>query len=258
MALAANSRGAGSTNTGGQSTLAITPASNSAAWPGSMMFLTTATDNAGASGTNPFTGGSITDSLGNIWTVIDSQTNSAGGVANDGVTLMTFYCYPKRGLTTADTITITYTVTTVARAWTLTEVTCAAGKYVLNIGNGGNATGNSTAPSASNPGANVIGDIVMGCAGGQDNNAITADSDVTGGSWSTQQTSGVGVGAAGMEIASQNKVVTATTAQTYNLTITSALWVCFIRTFRETNLPAYLTRHDTPPIHTTINHAAVL
>lgn len=233
MALTANSRGSGSTNTGGESTLAITPASNSGIWPGSMMYLAVACDNSGASGTSPLN--TVTDSLGNTWDFDTNSVNSAGNVANDGVVMIVYSCLPRNALTTADTITVDFGgITTVARAWTLTEITCAANKYIARVaGAGGTAMGNSTTPSVTAAGAHAVGDCVLGFMTAQGNAAITADSDTVGGNWSTQQTSGVGVGAAGTEIASQNKVVTATTAQTYDTVITSALWIARMRVVRE-------------------------
>lgn len=246
MALTATNRGSGSTNTGGQNTLTITPGSNSAA--GSLLVLAVAYDNAGASGTDPITtafataGFAVLDSTGNDWNAKDRGINSPGSAANDGVVLRTFYCWAKFPLTTSDSLTVSFNaVTVVARAWTLTEVTCAAGKYVADLGVPIAAQGTSTTPSNTSSSA-TTGDIVFGCMGAQGNAAITADSDTTNGNWSTQQTSGVGVTTAGMEIASQNKVVTGTGTQTYNLTITSAVWSTFTRVFRETTLPTYLTR----------------
>lgn len=220
MALTGTDRGSGSTNTGSQSTLVVTPASNLAA--GSLAVLCVAYDNSGTLGADPFASISDNSGAGNTWTSRQAPLNDPGA-ANAGHVLRIFTCRLKAALTTSQSITVDFGgVTTVARSWTLMEVTGAAGMGAI-YQTGANGTGSSTTPSITS-GSITNGDMIIAAMGAEGNAAITGDSDVSNGSWSTQQTSGVGTTNAASEISSQRKVVTGNGAQTYNLTITSADW----------------------------------
>jgi hypothetical protein len=220
MALSGTDRGSGSTNTGSQSTLVVTPASNLAA--GSLAVLCVAYDNSGTLGADPFASISDNSGAGNTWTSRQAPLNDPGA-ANAGQVLRIFTCRLKAALTTSHSITVDFGgIVTVARSWTLMEVTAAAGKGAV-YQTGGNTTGSSTGPTITS-GSITSGDMIIGAMGAEGNAAITGDSDTSNGSWSAQQTSGVGTTTGGSEISSQRKVVTGTAAQTYNLTITTADW----------------------------------
>lgn len=230
MALTGIDRGVGSRNTGGESTYAISPSGTIAA--GSRAVLFVAYDNSGASGADPYS--AISDNLGNPWNKVFAQLRTPGSAANDGLVLAVFDCLVATPITTSDTITVSFGgTTTVARAYALHEITAAAGSYAArHVGTLQNAAGASTTPSlttASIP----SGDLLVAAMGAEHNSAITADSDVSNGTWSTHQTSGVGVTTAGMEISSQRKPITGTGTQTYNLTITSADWASLAFAYRE-------------------------
>jgi hypothetical protein len=151
-------------------------------------------------------------------------------------------------LNTTDTITVTFNATTVARSFTLHQVHSTLGRFV-KFEQVVTATGSSTTPSVAS--ASVpSGQIVIGGVGAEGNAAITADSDVTNGSWSTAQTSGVGTTTSGVEIISQRKVTTGAGVQTYNVTITTADWAAIIVAFSEFNLvdmSSVLDANSNPP-----------
>lgn len=223
MALTGTDRGQGSTNAAGQSSLAVVPASNCTA--GALVVLCVAYDNSGSAGADPFS--AISDTRGNVWTTRANQLNDPGA-ASAGVALRIFTTKQTAGaLTTGDTITVSFGgSTTVARAWTLMEITAAAGSNArFQSGGSGGTTGSSGTPSLGSI-APALGNLLVCCMGAEGNSAITGDSDTTNGSWSTQQTSGIGTTTGGMEITSQRKVISGfpISTQTYNVAMTSADW----------------------------------
>lgn len=218
MALDATDRGTGS-NTTASTTVQISPASDYNT--GSMAILALAYDNSGGGGADPFS--SITDNVGNTWT---SRQNSLRdpGAASAGCVLRIFTCNPTSALLASTIITVTFTVNTTAKSWTLSEVIPAAGsnaEYVTgNVANGASTTPTINTTSITN------GNLVFGATSIENTSVITAeDSDTTNGSWVTQQTINAGTGTTGIQVSSQYKIVTATGTQTYNLTIsTSSDW----------------------------------
>src|ERR1051326_8772503 len=110
MALSGTDRGQNSTNTAGQTSLALSPASNFNA--GKMAVLCVAYDNAGSGGSDPFS--SISDTKGNTWTPRQNVLNDPGA-ASAGQCLRIFTTMQDVGtLTTGDTITVSFGSTTVA------------------------------------------------------------------------------------------------------------------------------------------------
>lgn len=212
MALAGANRGAGSTNTGGESTLAVVPASNCTA--GALLVLCASYDNSVVGGGDPYS--SIADTKSNTWTSRQNALNDPGS-ADQGVA-MRIFTTPQAGgtLTTGDTITITYSTTTVARSWTLTEFTGAGGTPTYLTG----AVETSTTGSPTITSSSLTnGDGILAVVGREGNVPTPVpDSDTTNGSWSTAQESGVGVTEAGSEIQSQYKIVTADGTQSYDPT----------------------------------------
>lgn len=215
MALTGTDRGVGGNNTTGL-TIAIVPASNLTA--GALAVLVLAYDNSATGGADPYV--SIADNLGNTWTSRQNALYDPGAAAA-GVTLRIFTTPQDVGtLTTGSTITVTFSPTTVAKAWTLMEFTGSVGKPEYQTGgkNTGSATGAPTVTTSSIPNATAV----VGAGGSESTNAWVGDADTSNGSWSTQQTAGYGTGTSGMAVTSQRKIVTATAAQTYNPTQTSA------------------------------------
>lgn len=213
MPLSGINRGTGG-NTTAATSIAIVPGANFAS--GSMAILALAYDNSGASGADPFT--SISDNTGNTWTSRDNRLNDPGA-ASAGSTLRIFTTAVGT-LGTGTTITVNFGSSTTAKSWTLTEVTAAVNFIPFFITNGG-ATGTSTTPTVTT-GSITNGDMVFGAMANEGNATVTADSDTTNGTWSTQQTVNNGTGTGGMQVASQFKVVNATATQTYNLTLSAS------------------------------------
>ncbi len=215
MALTGTDRGTGTHNTSA-TTFTLSPGSNFAA---GMAVLVIAADNSSAGGsTENFV--SVTDTLGNAWLERLAIVYDPGA-ANAGVQGAVYTTIQTAGtLTTGTTITVTFGVATTAKAWTLMEVTSGANDEVwfVNAAAGANHTGTTpTVTSLPILEANMIIGVLFNEQGtGQ---TITQDSDSTNGSWSTQQTAEVGTTAAGMSVASQRKVVTATATQSYNPTL---------------------------------------
>lgn len=239
MALTSTNRGSGARNTGGESTYAISPASTIPA--GSTAVLSLACDNSGASGVSPYS--TVTDSVGNTWTqqVVNTIT---GGVANDGVSNAIYTSTLATQITSSDTITVTFGQTTVARSYTLTQVSSDNGGTVKIVRKFGGTTGTSTTPSKGTTEMIYTGDMLVAVMGAEyGDGTITADSDTTNGSWSTAQTANVGTTTSGVEICSQTKIVTGIGDQTYNTVITSADWVISTLVLTDTTkiIPTLLT-----------------
>ncbi len=217
MALTGTSRGSGATNTAGQSSLVVTPASNLSA--GALAVLCVAYDNTGAAGVDSYT--SIADSLGNTWTprqnsLIDPGAASAGQC-------LRIFTSPQdvATLTTNSTITVSFGAVTVARSWTLMEFTAAAGSKAV-YGTGGQETAATATPTITTTSI-TSGQAVVGCFGREGNDAInTPDGDTTNGAWSANQNAGVGSTTGGSQIISQRKIVTGTATQTYNVTFAAS------------------------------------
>jgi hypothetical protein len=222
MQMTGTNRGTNATNTSGQNTLVITPGSNCTA--GALLVLVIAYDNSGTGGVDPYS--AISDSVGNTWT---SRLNvlKNGGAANSGCVLRIFTC-PQNvaALTTSNTITVSFGgITTVARAWTLQEFTSSNGTPTYVSGSGATFTTSTPTITTSSVGT---GNAVI-CGLSVENGTaitITADSDSTNGVWSTQQTSKIGIGNAGINVASQFKVISGTGTQTYNPTINAGTNLC--------------------------------
>lgn len=213
MALTGTNRGTGG-NTTAATSIAITPASNFSS--GSMAILAIAYDNSGGGGADPYS--SITDSVGNTWTSRQNALNDPGA-ASAGSTLRIFTSNMSTALTTANTITVNFGSSTTAKSWTLTEIAAAA-NFIPEYATGNVATGSNTTPTITSTSI-TSGNVILGAMANEGNATITADSDTTNGSWSTQQTINNGTGTSGMQVASQYKITTGTGTQTYNLTLSA-------------------------------------
>lgn len=213
MALTGTNRGVSGNNTAATS-LAIVPASNFTA--GALAILCVSYDNSGASGADPFT--TITDTVGNTWTSRINRLNDPGA-ASAGAALRIFTSKITT-LTTANTITVSFSASTTAKAWTLTEVTAGAG--FVPVYSSGNSTAQTTATPTITSTSIPLGGLILGVAGGEGNGTTTGDADTTNGTWSTQQETGFGTTTGGIEITSQFKVVTAAATQTYNPTFSAS------------------------------------
>ena len=219
MALVGNNRGTGGNNTAA-TTIDIVPQQNFSS--NTLAVLALAYDNSGGGGADPYS--SITDNAGNTWTSRLNRLNDPGA-ASAGSTLRIFTSFVSSLLTT-NTITVSFNSSTTAKSFTLTEFSSNTPDFIAGFLSAGTpATGTSTTPTAAAL-SMTSGDAIFGAMANEGNATITADTDTTNGSWSTQQTQNNGTGTSGMQVASQFKIVNATGNQTYNLTLSaSGDWV---------------------------------
>jgi hypothetical protein len=210
-------RGAGSNSaTESATTITFTEAMAS----GSTGVICFAADNAGANGSAANIPTSLTDSKSNTWTLQQTQVYD-NGAASAGAEVGIYTSLLGTAIARGDTVAVTYqAVNVVAKAWGIWEF---AG-YTYGTTTATN-TGTSTSLSLSN-GTITNANVVISAAaieGGLP--ATTFDTDTTNGSWSTNLADASGSGATGdMGMVSQYKIVNATGAQTWNLTITFLDW----------------------------------
>jgi hypothetical protein len=216
MAIVGTDRGTGTHNTSATS-FTLSPGSNFAA--GTWAVLCIAADNSVSGGaTENFT--SVTDSLGNVWVERNTAVYDPG-TASSGVQGAFYTTNQNAGLlTTGTVITVTFGAATVAKAWTLSQVAPSAG-FCIQFSSSGDGTGSATNAPTVTTSSITSGDMVVGACFNEQGTgqAVTGDADTTNGTWSTQQVAEVGTTAAGMTVASQYKVVTATATQTYDPTL---------------------------------------
>lgn len=219
MALTVAARGTG-THNASATTFTLSPASNLAA--GSWAVLVISADNAHTGGT-AFTTFTVTDDKANIWTRRVGPLYDPGA-ANAGVEGAQFTTDMAGGtLLSSTVITVTFDTAATAKAWVMWEVVPAAGKVVSAGGaipNGVSAGAATTTPTVTTD-VLTSADVLIGALHNEYGTAqtVTADADSSNGSWSAQQLAKIGTTAAGMTVASQVKVVTATATQTYNPTL---------------------------------------
>lgn len=187
---------------------------------GDMLVVMIASDNSATSGTSPIS--SISDSSGNTWNQRVNRNQTTGNTVDDGVSIRSYTSAITSALSSGD-ITILFNTDTSSKAALVKKVSADPGEAIVYIGNGG-GDGYSGTPSVSttvNEGQTIIAFI-----GIETRSAVTADSDTTNGSWSTQQSTRADQGGSlrSIRIASQYKTVTATGTQEYNPTSTSTDW----------------------------------
>lgn len=218
MALTGTDRGTGKHQTSASS-FTLNPGSNFTA--GALAVLCIAADNSSTGGsTNNIS--SVTDSLGNLWRarqlpIFDNGSASAG--VQGGI----FTTDQSAGtLQTGTTVTVSFGAATVAKTWTLMEVTAAARSQALVL-TGANATGQ---PGSSGPtvttGTIEVGDMVIAMVAMEagTTQTLTSDADTTNGTWSAAQYNEIGSSSSGSAIGSQRKVQTTTAStQTFNPTL---------------------------------------
>jgi len=229
-AITVTARGTTANNASSSTTFVISPTSNIAA--GSTGVLCLASDNAAGSNASNVPG-SLTDSLGNTWLRLSNAINSVG--ANSGSEITGYYAYLPTGLSTSDTITITFTNAVQAKVAAFWELAPGSGsnRVIADSFTRQSSTGTSqTAPSITSNGNVSIGHVIVGMMAAESPDTWGDDADTTNGTWSASQHSGVGAGAAAMSLTTQYKIeTTAASPQTYNttLTIADAAWAiaCF-------------------------------
>ena len=215
-AITVTARGSGNNGTSATS-VNISPATTIAA--GSMGVICIAVNNAGSGGASTICAASMTDSVGNLWTERQNGLYD-NGAANAGVEIAVYTATISTQVTSSDTITVSFSTATSAKAWAVWELSVAGGKVAQYV-TGAIGTGSTTGTPTITTGSITSGDAVVGLGGSESDDTWTGDSDTTNGSWSTKQSNANGTGTSGMSVISQVKVVSATATQTYNPTLTS-------------------------------------
>lgn len=175
-------------------------------------------DNWGTNGADSFTG-SVTDTRGNTWTARRNVLRDPLG-QEQGIVLRIFTTPQNGGLIqNGDSISINIDAIVdqgTHSAWTLYQV--SRGSTVPSYVTGGTTSGASTSGTITS-GTISLGNVIIGATGIEQDDAVTADSDTTNGSWANTQTALDNVGganASSIRISTQSKIVTAAATQTYN------------------------------------------
>ena len=195
---------------------------------GDLVVVRWAADNASA--TTP-TATSVTDSGGNTYTNHAFRGNNA--TANAGVVGGILASLATVAVVAGGTITLTLSLTTSANRAMYAEsfygfTNTLRNAVVVN-------SGSSTASTVTS-GTPTINDLVIGAVAIESRTAPSAyDTDTTAGSWAgnfVKPSNTTGTDANLVEIAGQHKIVTAATAQTYNLTNASTDWAAMVAIFQ--------------------------
>ncbi len=199
------------TNTTNDADQTITPTDNSAT--GKLLIMYVAYENANISGGDTYI--SIRDSYGNAWTEIFSVVNSSGTI-NDGTVMRSFSTMQdQNGLTTSDSILLSFSTTIEALVHIIYEVDST---NILTITDSSSTSGTGSSPTIT---TNTIdnNNIVICAFGRNSSGTITDDADTSNGSWSAGISKTKVATYLTQELHSQYKVVTASATQTYNPTI---------------------------------------
>ncbi len=223
MALTITSRGTGTHNTGATS-FTLKAATSPAA--GSTLVLCISADNSSSAGTtNDFT--TVTDPFGNTWTKRQSPVFD-NGTASAGIQGAIFTTHQNIGTIVGGgagtDITVNFGSSPVAKTWTLTEVSAAAGSYAAFRTGGDKAAGATGTVLAMGASATVnIGEVIVAAffmEAGTTQSVTTPDADATNGTWTTNQYAEIGTTTSGTCVISQAKLqTTANSTQSYDVTV---------------------------------------
>lgn len=201
------------TNTTNDADQTITPTDNSAT--GKLLIMYAVYENANIGGGDTYI--SIKDSYENAWTEIFSVVNSSGTI-NDGTVMRSFSTMQdQNGLTTSDSILLSFSTTIEALVYIIYEVDST---NILTITDSSSTSGTGSSPTIT---TNTIdnNNIVICAFGRNSSGKIIDDADTSDGSWSTGLSKTKFATFLTQELHSQYKVVTASATQTYNPTITT-------------------------------------
>lgn len=207
---------------------------------GNYLIARVACDNSGTNGVAP--GLTVSDPRGNTWTVLGPALQDPGA-ANAGIAGYLAYCKVTNAFSNGDDVTFTWGITTPAKAIVVEEWKNIHGGTPVAVA-ATTANGASTSPSAARTPL-LVGQLVYGMVAieGIAGDTFTQDSDTTDGSWQslTKLASANATATNNACIAGGYKVVSGTSAQTYNPTITSRDWAELLVVFdaaRPTSAPA--------------------
>lgn len=224
MAWGYTNRGGGN-RTAGATSVVMSPTVNfTVAADRGTGLLVVAYDNSGAGGTDPYSSGaSVTDSVGNVWTMAHNRLRSAANAVNDGVVLRLFVCQKmQNAVTTTTTVTINFGAVSVpAVSWGFYQLTASAGNYGRLVeANSAGGTGTTPTITTTSTIPDVTG-IVVGILAVEANTNGADDADALNGTWSvgSTQIANTGTTATSIAVRVQQKTQTTTpSTQTYNPT----------------------------------------
>lgn len=190
---------------------------------GNVLIARISMNNSGTDGAATTVG--ISDPRGNTWTV-GAPANQDPSTVNSGITCRIAYCVVANGYTNGDDLTFNYGDTTIAEAIVVEEWANLDTTSLVAVAQT-TATGASTTPSVSRT-PTAAGQLFYGALAieGIIGDTYTQDSDTTDGTWATLTslaTSG-STDTTNVVVRGASKLVTGTSAQTWNPTITSRDW----------------------------------
>lgn len=222
-------RGSVANTTAASSTAVDLPAAGSIE-VGHYLIARLAVDNSGASGAATTVG--VSDPRGNTWTV-GAAANVDPGAASAGMSCFIAYCKVTSAYTNGDDITFNLGASTTAESIVIDEFSGIHATTPVAVAQT-TATGTSTTPSIART-PTAAGQMVFAAVAieGPQADTYTQDTDTTDGPWiGLTKLGGVNATAdLNATIAGAYKVVTGTTAQTYNTTITSRDWAAVALVF---------------------------
>lgn len=181
---------------------------------GAVLVVSVAAANSGTSGAAVTA--TCTDSAGNTYTK-RVETNNTAGVSDDGITLFVFTTVVTSALSSGS-VTVSFSPSSAQGcAMTVRRYIPGTGRTASFVSAGAGSTGNGTTPSITS-GSIATGEMIIGFLATEANGTVTDDADTTNGSWSAKYEQGV----SGAKIASQDKTVSASAAQTFNPTLSGA------------------------------------
>lgn len=196
-------------------------------------------DNSGLNGAATVT--TITDPRSNTWTLL-TAANQDPGAANAGITCRIAYCKVVNAYSDGDDLTWDYNDNTTAKSIVVTEWSGIHATTPVAVAQT-QSTGASTTPSSAAKVPTGVGQMVFAAwaVEGPSGDTVTEDSDTTDGSWVTltRLSTSTGTAASNATINGAYKLVTGTTAQTYDPTAgTSRDWAMCALVFDTATPPA--------------------
>lgn len=197
---------------------------------GNYLIARLAVDNAGTNGAFP--GLTITDPRSNTW-VVEAGSLRDPGSANAGVAVYLAYCKVANGYVNGDDLTFTYDVAVVADCIVVEEWSGIHATTPIAV-SAVSANGSSATPTVGPITPTAAGQLVYGVLGAETRApGFAGDGDTTDGSWTalTDQSCDTGTNTGSQSVTGGYKLVTGTSAQTWNPTINSNDWAGVVIVF---------------------------
>lgn len=199
---------------------------------GNYLIARAAVDNSGAAGAAP--GLTVTDTVGNTWTVLGPALQDPGA-DNTGTAAYIAYAKVVNAFTNGDDVTFTFGTAVTADCLVIEEWQNIHATSPIAVSPVTASNTSSTAQPSLTLTPNAVGDLVYGCLAVEARSAgYSGDSDTTEGTWVALDTQAcdTGTNTGSQTVAGQGKVVTGTSAQTWNPTVDAALdWAALLVAF---------------------------